>query len=40
MCADLGDLVAEIDANPVIAGPNGAMAVDAVVVPKAAKGKA
>ena len=32
------DLVAEIDANPVIAGPGGAIAVDAVVVPKSAKG--
>lgn len=38
MAADLADLVAEIDANPVIAGPTGAIAVDAVVVPKAAKG--
>ena len=37
MAADLADLVAEIDANPVIAGPAGAIAVDAVVVPKAAK---
>jgi len=37
MVADLGDLVAEIDANPVIAGPDGALAVDAVVVPRAAK---
>ncbi|MCK6454630.1 MAG: acetate--CoA ligase family protein [Alphaproteobacteria bacterium] len=40
MVADLGDLVAEIDANPVIAGPDGAIAVDAVVVPRAAKEKA
>lgn len=38
MAANLADLVAEIDANPVIAGPSGAIAVDAVVVPKAAKG--
>jgi len=38
MAADLADLVSEIDANPVIAGPSGAIAVDAVVVPKAAKG--
>lgn len=37
MAADLSDLVAEIDANPVIAGPGGAIAVDAVVVPRAAK---
>jgi len=40
MCADLGDLVAEIDANPVIAGPDGALAVDAVVVPRAARKEA
>lgn len=39
MGADLADLVAEIDANPVIAGPNGAVAVDAVVVPRAAREK-
>ena len=38
MAADLADLVAEIDANPVIAGPSDAIAVDAVVVPRAAKG--
>ncbi|MBI3708241.1 MAG: acetate--CoA ligase family protein [Proteobacteria bacterium] len=37
MAADLSDLVAEIDANPVIAGAAGAMAVDAVVVPRTAK---
>jgi len=37
MTADLADLVAEIDANPVIAGPAGAVAVDAVVVPKKAR---
>ncbi len=40
MVADLGDLVAEIDANPVIAEPGGALAVDAVVVPRSAKEKA
>lgn len=39
MAADLADLVAEIDANPVIAGPSGAVAVDAVVVPRAAREK-
>jgi acyl-CoA synthetase (NDP forming) len=39
MGADLADLVAEIDANPVIAGPDGAVAVDAVVVPRAAREK-
>lgn len=37
MVADLGDLIDEIDANPVIAGPGGAVVVDAVVVPRAAK---
>ncbi len=37
MAADLAGLVAEIDANPVIAGTAGAVAVDAVVVPRAAK---
>ncbi len=40
MTADLADLVAEIDANPVIAGAEGAVAVDAVVVTRAAKEKA
>lgn len=38
MCADLAPLVAEIDANPVIAGANGAIVVDAAVVPRAAVG--
>ena len=32
MAADLGTLVAEIDANPVLAGPDGAVALDALVV--------
>ena len=35
---DLGDLLAELDVNPVIVGPKGAVAVDALVVPKAAVG--
>ncbi len=39
MAADLADLVAEIDANPIIAGAAGAVAVDAVVVLRAAKEK-
>jgi len=34
---DLGDLLAELDVNPVIVGPKGAVAVDALVVPKASK---
>ena len=38
MCADLASLVGEIDANPVIAGPDGAIAVDAAVVPRSAAG--
>ncbi|MFO0996308.1 MAG: acetate--CoA ligase family protein [Alphaproteobacteria bacterium] len=32
---DLGDLLAELDVNPVIVGPKGAVAVDALVVTKA-----
>jgi hypothetical protein len=39
MAADLTGAIAEIDANPVIAGPAGAVAVDAIVVPRAAKEK-
>ena len=35
LVAALGDVLAEIDANPVIAGPAGAMAVDALVVGRA-----
>ncbi len=31
LAATLGDLVAEIDANPVIAGPDGAVAVDGLI---------
>ncbi|MDH3473496.1 MAG: acetate--CoA ligase family protein, partial [Rhodospirillales bacterium] len=36
MAHDLGDLLAELDVNPVIAGAEGALAVDALVIPKAA----
>ena len=32
LAATLGDCVAEIDVNPLIAGPNGCMAVDALVI--------
>jgi len=32
MVADLADLVTEIDVNPVFAGPDGPMVLDALVV--------
>ena len=35
LCATLGEAIAEIDVNPVIAGPAGCRAVDALVVPRA-----
>jgi hypothetical protein len=31
---DLGDLVAELDVNPVLVSPRGVLAVDALVVPR------
>ncbi|MBE7552334.1 MAG: acetate--CoA ligase family protein [Anaerolineales bacterium] len=34
LAADLGDLIAEVDINPLIALPGGAVAVDALIVPK------
>jgi acyl-CoA synthetase (NDP forming) len=34
LAADLGDLIAEVDINPLIALPTGAVAVDALIVPK------
>ncbi len=34
MVAALADDLAEIDVNPVIASPSGAMAVDALVIPR------
>ena len=36
LAASLGDAIAEIDVNPVIAGPDGCLAVDALVAPRAA----
>jgi len=36
LAAALGDLLAELDVNPLIAGPGGTMAVDALVVPRQA----
>jgi succinyl-CoA synthetase beta subunit len=37
MIADLAGLVSEIDVNPVIAGPDGCVALDALVIPKASQ---
>jgi acyl-CoA synthetase (NDP forming) len=34
LAADLGDLIAEIDINPLMALPNGAVAVDALIIPR------
>jgi hypothetical protein len=33
LACDLGDLIGVMDVNPLMAGPDGAVAVDAVVVP-------
>ena len=38
MAAALGPVLAEVDVNPLLAGPNGAIAVDALVVPLSAAG--
>lgn len=35
MAADLGDGLGEVDVNPIVAGPKGAVALDALVLPKA-----
>ncbi len=34
LAADLGDLLDELDVNPVMVGPRGAVAVDALVIPR------
>lgn len=34
LAASLGDLIEELDVNPLIAGPSGAVAVDALVLPR------
>jgi acyl-CoA synthetase (NDP forming) len=39
LAARLGDLIAEFDVNPLIAGADGVLAVDALVLPRAAVGK-
>jgi acetate---CoA ligase (ADP-forming) len=39
LAADLGGLVAEIDVNPVLAGANGCVALDALVVTGGGKGR-
>ena len=39
LAATLGDLIAELDINPLIAGQESAVAVDALIVPRAAAKK-
>jgi acetate---CoA ligase (ADP-forming) len=38
LAVDLGDVIAAVDVNPVIAGPSGCVAVDALVIPRPATG--
>lgn len=37
LATELGDLLTEVDVNPIIAGPNGCVAVDALVIPRTAR---
>jgi len=34
LAADLADSIAELDVNPILAGPSGAVALDALVIPR------
>ena len=34
LAADLGDLLEALDVNPLIAGPHGCVAVDALLIPR------
>lgn len=36
LACDLGDLIRDIDINPLIAIPKGVLAVDALIIPKGA----
>ena len=38
MCSSLGGAIAEVDVNPVIASPKGAIAVDGLIIPSKAEG--
>ena len=38
LAADLGDAIAELDVNPIIAHQRGVVAVDVLVVPRSERG--